>query len=112
EGVVDRAALEFVRPDCQPYAVRACDLGEPIGVRTGNRDRLLREPREDITGVARVTCAPAREIAHPAVGRIDRDERFREECEPRARAGDLGHGPLELVDRRLTFALNWFGLIT
>src|SRR5690242_20137967 len=89
QRVVDRAALDLVRADGEPDGARTRDLREPVGVGAGDLERLLREPGEGRTPVAGLLTTPAREVPHPPVRRIHRDEGLREEGEARAGCRDL-----------------------
>src|SRR5207302_6489225 len=92
--VVDRPAVELVRADREPEAVRAGDLADPVGFRARNLERRAGE-----LGPRRLRVLPAGEEAHPAVGRVDGNERLREEDELRAFPGRLSGDLGDPVDR-------------
>src|SRR5437588_5135075 len=105
QRVVERAAGELVGADGEPDALLARDACEPLGGRARHLDRLAREPPEH-----RLHVGAAGEEANPPVGGVDRDERLREERQPRPGAPGLVRESGDLLDRRLALEDDGLGL--
>ena len=105
QRVVQRAARQLVRADCEPQVVRMRNRAEPPRVGAWHDDRLAGQQRE-----RRLRVAAAGKVTDPAVRRVDGDVRLRKERDPRTGGRHFGGKRFDLRNRRRTVEHHGLGL--